>query len=82
MHTAYTDICVCTWPTYIVCSACYLLHIFWDNMLHSGSDGSLRFVHVEEMIRGLTQVPWERIDVSFRKSTQRYVAHNTIQASS
>ncbi|KAL3532866.1 hypothetical protein ACH5RR_006387 [Cinchona calisaya] len=33
----------------------------------------------EEMIRGLTQVPWERIDVSFQKSTQRYVAHNTIQ---
>ncbi|KAJ9550745.1 hypothetical protein OSB04_014790 [Centaurea solstitialis] len=36
----------------------------------------------EEMIRGLTQVPWERVDVSFHKSTQRYVAHNTIQASS
>lgn len=33
----------------------------------------------EEMIRGLTQVPWERVDVSFRKSRQRYVAHNTIQ---
>lgn len=34
------------------------------------------------MIRGLTQVPWERVDVSFHKSRQRYVAHNTIQASS
>ncbi|KAI5414909.1 hypothetical protein KIW84_040388 [Lathyrus oleraceus] len=33
----------------------------------------------EEMIRGLTQVPWERVDVSFRKSKQRYVAHSTIQ---
>ncbi|CAI9098572.1 OLC1v1035242C1 [Oldenlandia corymbosa var. corymbosa] len=33
----------------------------------------------EEMIRGLSQVPWERIDVSFQKSKQRYVAHNTIQ---
>uniref|UniRef100_A0A804LW14 DUF676 domain-containing protein n=1 Tax=Zea mays TaxID=4577 RepID=A0A804LW14_MAIZE len=33
----------------------------------------------EEMIRGLTQVPWERVDVSFQKSTQRLVAHNTIQ---
>lgn len=32
----------------------------------------------EEMIRGLTQVPWERVDVSFDKSTQRYIAHNTI----
>ncbi|CAK7344594.1 unnamed protein product [Dovyalis caffra] len=36
----------------------------------------------EEMIKGLTQVPWERVDVSFHKSKQRYVAHNTIQASS
>ncbi|XP_010265379.1 PREDICTED: uncharacterized protein LOC104603138 isoform X2 [Nelumbo nucifera] len=35
----------------------------------------------EEMIRGLTQVPWERIDVSFQKSRQRYIAHNTIQGS-
>lgn len=34
----------------------------------------------EEMIRGLAQVPWERVDVSFQKSRQRYVAHNTIQA--
>ncbi|PIA28597.1 hypothetical protein AQUCO_06800038v1 [Aquilegia coerulea] len=32
----------------------------------------------EEMIRGLTQVSWERVDVSFRKSRQRYIAHNTI----
>ncbi|OWM65894.1 hypothetical protein CDL15_Pgr015319 [Punica granatum] len=32
----------------------------------------------EEMIRGLTQVPWERVDVSFHKSRQRYIAHNTI----
>ncbi|KAM7252664.1 hypothetical protein ACFE04_008173 [Oxalis oulophora] len=35
----------------------------------------------EEMIRGLTEVPWERVHVSFQKSTQRYGAHNTIQAS-
>lgn len=33
----------------------------------------------EEMIRGLTQVSWERVDVSFRKSKQRYIAHSTIQ---
>ncbi|KAL6001883.1 hypothetical protein ACLOJK_040447 [Asimina triloba] len=32
------------------------------------------------MIRGLNQVPWERVDVSFIKSRQRYAAHNTIQA--
>lgn len=34
---------------------------------------------VEEMIRGLTQVHWERVDVSFQKSKQRYTAHSTIQ---
>ncbi|KAJ1387662.1 hypothetical protein SESBI_39797 [Sesbania bispinosa] len=33
----------------------------------------------EEMIRGLTQVSWERVDVSFQKSRQRYIAHSTIQ---
>ncbi|KAI4377671.1 hypothetical protein MLD38_015260 [Melastoma candidum] len=32
----------------------------------------------EEMIKGLTQVPWERVDVSFRRSHQRINAHNTI----
>ncbi|KAL3819535.1 hypothetical protein ACJIZ3_005440 [Penstemon smallii] len=36
----------------------------------------------EEMIRGLNQVSWERVDVSFQKSTQRYVAHSTIQVKS
>ncbi|XP_075514559.1 putative lipase YDR444W [Primulina tabacum] len=36
----------------------------------------------EEMIRGLNQVSWERIDVSFHNSRQRYVAHNTIQVKS
>ncbi|KAL8493254.1 hypothetical protein ACS0TY_024465 [Phlomoides rotata] len=36
----------------------------------------------EEMITGLNQVCWERIDVSFHKSSQRYVAHNTIQVKS
>ncbi|XP_065848921.1 uncharacterized protein [Euphorbia lathyris] len=33
----------------------------------------------EEMIKGLTQVRWERVDVSFHKSRQRYIAHSTIQ---
>lgn len=33
----------------------------------------------EEMIRGLRQVPWVRVDVSFHKSSQRFLAHNTIQ---
>lgn len=36
----------------------------------------------EEMIRGLTQVPWERVDVSFQKSRQRLIAHTTIQVKS
>eukprot|EP00262_Sarcandra_glabra_P010402 TRINITY_DN25680_c0_g1_i1.p1 TRINITY_DN25680_c0_g1~~TRINITY_DN25680_c0_g1_i1.p1 ORF type:complete len:403 (+),score=57.96 TRINITY_DN25680_c0_g1_i1:143-1351(+) len=36
----------------------------------------------EEMIRGLTQVSWERVDVSFHKSKQRYIAHSTIQVKS
>lgn len=40
---------------------------------------SFFFPHVEEMIRGLTRVPWERVDVSFQKSKQRYIAHSTIQ---
>lgn len=36
----------------------------------------------EAMIKGLTQKSWERVDVSFQKSTQRYVAHSTIQVKS
>ncbi|XP_004501086.1 putative lipase C4A8.10 isoform X1 [Cicer arietinum] len=33
----------------------------------------------EEMIRGLTTVSWDRIDVSFSGSKQKYLAHNAIQ---
>ncbi|KAM5565611.1 putative lipase ROG1 [Rosa sericea] len=33
----------------------------------------------EEMIRGLNKVSWERIDVSFSGSRQKYLAHSTIQ---
>lgn len=33
------------------------------------------------IIRGLSKVSWERVDVSFHKSRQRYLAHSTIQAS-
>ncbi|KAH7671764.1 putative alpha/beta hydrolase protein [Dioscorea alata] len=36
----------------------------------------------EDMIRGLTQLNWERVDVSFQNSKQRYIAHNTIQVKS
>ncbi|GKV33483.1 hypothetical protein SLEP1_g41992 [Rubroshorea leprosula] len=31
------------------------------------------------MIRGLTKVSWERVDVNFKGSAQRFLAHNTIQ---
>ncbi|XP_019052222.1 PREDICTED: putative lipase YOR059C isoform X5 [Nelumbo nucifera] len=33
----------------------------------------------EAMIRGLTKVSWERVDVSFKRSKQRFLAHGTIQ---
>lgn len=33
------------------------------------------------MIRELTKMKWERVDVSFRGTVQRFLAHNTIQAS-
>ncbi|KAL7085368.1 hypothetical protein ACP275_14G278100 [Erythranthe tilingii] len=33
----------------------------------------------ETMIRGLTRMSWERVDVSFSGSIQRLLAHNTIQ---
>ncbi|XP_038977444.1 putative lipase ROG1 isoform X2 [Phoenix dactylifera] len=33
----------------------------------------------EAMIKGLTTVPWERVDISFQKSVQKIFAHCTIQ---
>ncbi|CAI9777212.1 unnamed protein product [Fraxinus pennsylvanica] len=33
----------------------------------------------EEMIRGLMRLSWERIDVNFSGTIQRFLAHNTIQ---
>ncbi|KAK9983079.1 hypothetical protein SO802_032604 [Lithocarpus litseifolius] len=33
----------------------------------------------EEMLRGLTKMTWERIDVNFSGTKQRYLAHSTIQ---
>ncbi|CAM8914294.1 unnamed protein product [Rhodiola kirilowii] len=33
----------------------------------------------EEMIRGLTKLSWERVDVKFNGISQRILAHNTIQ---
>ncbi|KAK3029127.1 hypothetical protein RJ639_038832 [Escallonia herrerae] len=34
----------------------------------------------ETMLRALTKLSWERVDVSFSGSKQRYLAHSTIQA--
>lgn len=42
---------------------------------------SLFAENVEEIIRGLMKVAWERVDVDFSGSIQRFLAHNTIQAS-
>ncbi|KAE8657183.1 Alpha/beta-Hydrolases superfamily protein isoform 2 [Hibiscus syriacus] len=33
----------------------------------------------EELIRGLTRVSWEKIDVNFHRSKQRFAAHSVIQ---
>ncbi|XP_052202401.1 putative lipase ROG1 [Diospyros lotus] len=33
----------------------------------------------EAMLRGLTKVSWERVDVDFRGTAQRFLAHSTIQ---
>ncbi|KAL0651137.1 hypothetical protein Bca4012_093828 [Brassica carinata] len=43
------------------------------------SNGSKNFDMEEEMIRELTKMSWERVDVSFRGTVQRFLAHNTIQ---
>lgn len=36
----------------------------------------------EEMVTGLTKVSWQRVDVSFHTSKQRFDAHSTIQVKS
>ncbi|CAK7347357.1 unnamed protein product [Dovyalis caffra] len=41
--------------------------------------GCKTFDMEEEMIRGLTKVSWERVDVKFSGSMQRFIAHSTIQ---
>ncbi|KAL5847145.1 hypothetical protein ACOSQ3_010669 [Xanthoceras sorbifolium] len=42
-------------------------------------NGSKSMDMEEEMLRGLTTMSWERVDVNFRGSKQRFLAHNTIQ---
>ncbi|KAK7351516.1 hypothetical protein VNO77_11036 [Canavalia gladiata] len=43
------------------------------------SSGSSKIDMEEEMIRSLTTMSWDRIDVSFSGSRQKYLAHSTIQ---
>uniref|UniRef100_A0A1J3GS50 DUF676 domain-containing protein n=1 Tax=Noccaea caerulescens TaxID=107243 RepID=A0A1J3GS50_NOCCA len=45
----------------------------------TNSSGFKNFDMEEEMIRELTKLSWERVDVSFRGTVQRFLAHNTIQ---
>nr|KYP70138.1 Putative lipase ROG1 [Cajanus cajan] len=45
------------------------------------SSGSSKLDFEEEMIRSLTTMSWDRIDVSFSGSRQKLLAHSTIQAS-
>ncbi|XP_024009032.1 putative lipase ROG1 isoform X2 [Eutrema salsugineum] len=47
----------------------------------TNSNGFKNFDMEEEMIRELTKMSWERVDVCFRGTLQRFLAHNTIQAS-
>ncbi|KMT03345.1 hypothetical protein BVRB_8g198810 [Beta vulgaris subsp. vulgaris] len=62
----------------------YVEHETLDNFHHKVSSypENQKIDYEEEMIRGLKQVPWERVDVSFHQSRQRYIAHNTIQVKS
>ncbi|KAG9147170.1 hypothetical protein Leryth_005400 [Lithospermum erythrorhizon] len=46
-----------------------------DSKLNHGKRADME----ESMIRGLTSMRWERIDVNFKGSKQRFLAHSTIQ---
>ncbi|KAL5666616.1 hypothetical protein ACJX0J_026724, partial [Zea mays] len=50
-----------------------------DHRQEGSVEDSLADSYEEVMIRGLTQVAWERVDVCFHKSWLRYNAHNNIQ---
>ncbi|CAN8305686.1 unnamed protein product [Cochlearia groenlandica] len=52
-----------------------------EDQPRTSSKGFKDFDMEEEMIRELTKLSWERVDVSFRGTMQRFLAHNTIQAS-
>ncbi|CAH9119428.1 unnamed protein product [Cuscuta epithymum] len=45
-----------------------------------GTSKANKYTYLEEtMLKGLTKMSWDRVDVSFRGSKQRFFAHNTIQ---
>ncbi|KAL5210423.1 hypothetical protein ABZP36_006046 [Zizania latifolia] len=49
---------------------------FSDSMIYQAKTTS----EMEEvMLKGLNIIPWEKVDVSFKKSRQRFFAHSTIQ---
>ncbi|KAF8410279.1 hypothetical protein HHK36_002804 [Tetracentron sinense] len=50
-------------------------------LLEAKFNGCMTIDMEEAMIKGLTKVNWERVDVNFSRSKQRYFAHSTIQAS-
>ncbi|RCV08668.1 hypothetical protein SETIT_1G345200v2 [Setaria italica] len=50
-----------------------------DHQQEESVEGSLADSLEERMIRGLTQVSWERVDVCFHKSWLKYNAHHNIQ---
>ncbi|XP_066332693.1 putative lipase C4A8.10 isoform X1 [Miscanthus floridulus] len=50
-----------------------------DHQQQGSVEDSLADSYEEIIIRGLTQVTWERVDVCFHKSWLRYNAHNNIQ---
>ncbi|KAL6859377.1 hypothetical protein ACP4OV_017636 [Aristida adscensionis] len=73
------------WHRLLVCDEKYPHIVHVDKGITNNSETEVQVDLCdpeEEMIRGLTQVPWERVDVSFQKSSQRLVAHNTIQVKS
>uniref|UniRef100_A0A0E0NLW8 DUF676 domain-containing protein n=2 Tax=Oryza TaxID=4527 RepID=A0A0E0NLW8_ORYRU len=61
----------------------HIIHVDKGNSEHhqqeESVEASLTDSMEEVMIHGLTQVPWERVDVCFHKSWLRYNAHHNIQ---
>ncbi|XP_047307957.1 putative lipase ROG1 [Impatiens glandulifera] len=61
----------------------HVMYVEQGNLKHINTKIETHAIDLEEeMIRGLNEVPWERVDISFHESSQRYVAHTTIQVKS